>query len=642
MTDFSKKGALSPADLLAIWTAAVDAGYSGPLLAAGEGGGLEVFTQAFQQLARVSTAIDGSLESLFVLPWSGESAPPAVGANFATVTLTFTRSAARANLPLVLSAGQIFVEEQETDWGSPTGVSVLTGRRYILTQTVVLEPGDLGPATVVAIAEHEGDGYNNPLPGTISVVSQPGAGFFHERANVTVQSPLAPSPPPANASAKIVTPNEADTFLPDHVGQYVLFTAGPNAGLIARVTGFLPPDLTVPRGSIAILGMDISLALSSVTGTFQPGEPVTFQNVGIHGNGVLIGDNIDPSTGNTRVTILVLNLDPTFNLLASGATVVGSVSTASGSIKTVYNDFAQTVVADAVEASAWRVLDWVVDWGLTVTNVASPAGGTLATLDLIGYDERNLSRAPGEGDASYRARVAQIADVVTPNAIRRAITRVSSGAPYCFREVGTPLLPGFFYDIPDNQPGITPDFYDWDCFVFQGGLVTGGPFIANERVEYRDASGNALATGFFGSYSTVFLISTTTVIRTGLNVPAPGVAPAGAYLFGLTSHAKVLVSGVLTQPGETTNQRRFHSLFDYTQFRAFFEIGLQQTDLGEFGFAYDFGNNDGYDQPPPNLDFYDGYAVAFQQFALQVYAAVDRVRAGGVSFDLYLVNEPCT
>ena len=77
MTIDSLQGPLTAADLRAIWEGAVDKSYSLPLLRAGEGQGLEVYGQAWAQLARVALAIDRTTQQLYIQPWSGQSSEPA-------------------------------------------------------------------------------------------------------------------------------------------------------------------------------------------------------------------------------------------------------------------------------------------------------------------------------------------------------------------------------------------------------------------------------------------------------------------------------------------------------------------------------------------------------------------------------------
>ncbi len=98
-------------------------------------------------------------------------------------------------------------------------------------------------------------------------------------------------------------------------------------------------------------------------------------------------------------------------------------------------------------SASWRILDWITDWGFSITNTVSPTGGRIGMLDALG-EERAIRRLQGEPDDVYADRVSTIADVVTPNAIIRAANRIL--APYgivaTLREVGSEALPGFYHD----------------------------------------------------------------------------------------------------------------------------------------------------------------------------------------------------
>lgn len=88
-------------------------------------------------------------------------------------------------------------------------------------------------------------------------------------------------------------------------------------------------------------------------------------------------------------------------------------------------------------------------------------------------------------------------------------------------------------------------------------------------------------------------------------------------------------------------QDRFKLVMDYTEFRAFFMIGVPPASLGEFGFAYDATGEINFYDSSPYLDFYDGYALTSSIINRRVWDAVEKARAGGVSFDLYEERISC-
>src|SRR5216684_6056203 len=151
----NQQGPLSIDQITAIWAKAVDKSYSEPFIAAGDGGGFEAYRQGFAQYARVSEAIDVTTQSNYILPWSGQTNPPASGASNSTCTFMFNRSK-YANIPLRIASNVVMFEELVNDWGLNGPVPTLTGRQYALQNDVVFAPGDLGPHSSLGSAENPG------------------------------------------------------------------------------------------------------------------------------------------------------------------------------------------------------------------------------------------------------------------------------------------------------------------------------------------------------------------------------------------------------------------------------------------------------------------------------------------------------
>ena len=217
MSTVPKVGPLTQAELQAIWESTTDPSFWRPLERAGEGNGFEAYTQAWAQFARVSQAVDTTTQAMFILPWSGQSGPPSAGPQNAVAALSLQRSG-HLDQSSILAAGTL-VEEQVTDWGIPEGVQVLTGRRYALDADLVFEPGEPGPLPATATAERPGYGYNNPRPGTLSVIGQPGTGFNNQLATVRGVNYPTPVAIAAIARARVFVDavDEADAFVPQHV-----------------------------------------------------------------------------------------------------------------------------------------------------------------------------------------------------------------------------------------------------------------------------------------------------------------------------------------------------------------------------------------------------------------------------------------
>lgn len=436
MSTQPKTGPMTPEELQELWQSAVDDLYARPFLEQ-EDSGFEVHQQVFEQLARASRAIDATTQAMFILPWSGQSDQPAQGEAKATVQLTLSRTS-YLELPMVITRDVLF-EEQTTDWGAEEGIVVRTGRRYRLVDPLVFGPGEAGPFTVAAEAEGPGWGYNNPFPGTIAYVVQPGATLQNAGATVT--------------DGKMTAANVADTPVPEHVGQYLHFTAGSNVGRVAHVVGYQRPHPELnDGGTLNLERMAVVQGGPTFAGPFIVGEQVIIYQSAVEvGHGTFLKE-----TGSGAFSFYTFVLNDGIATVVFDTQIYGVTSAASASLTAqVLNPVLTTEPAAIGDAGAsWQVLRWSEDVGLTVTNAEQPTGGRLGYLDALGA-ERGIRRSTAEGDEPYRQRVSQVADVVTPNALRRAVNRLL--APYgltgCLREVGGKLLPGFFFDH---------DAYDYD------------------------------------------------------------------------------------------------------------------------------------------------------------------------------------
>lgn len=627
-----KAGPLTVAEIQAIWEGATDKGYRDPLVQAGEGNGFEAWTQLFEQFARASKAIDVTTQAMFISSWSGQTNPPASGAVKSLVTLKISRTGMLDKL-LLLGAGTTYVGEVTNDSGENGSEEVVTGRRYVLLRDVVFHPGEAGPFEVQAEAEFPGYGYDNPLPGTIKRFSQPATGFNNDLATIVrTTQPANAAGTPAEVS-KATADAHPDMFVPDHVGQYVIFTAGSNVGKVARAAVFEVPQPTAspPIGSAVQVDRLLSVVLGSVTGSFAEGEIVDL-NAGA-GYGRVVG-TFDGAT--KRLGIRFLN----GSAPSLGQVVTGSQTGATGTILQYLHDDALT---NETATAAWRVLDWATDWGLIATHDAKPAGGKAAWLDELG-NERNIHRGPGESDESYRARVREIADVVTPNAIRRSLIRTMGDIPWCLREVGGTKLPGFFYDGTNESPSATPhgganDAYDYDTWTFSAGS-TAGTFIFQEAVEVyvSTAPSVVIGRGWFGSING----GTFVVIRQGGVLDLTALAAGTLRIRGMSSGAVRTPDPGSYIDNAQLSLRRYRLYLDYEQFRAFFVVSIPTLSIGEFGFAYDAVSKLwGYDLPMPWSAGYDGFASASGEILRRAWEEIDRLRAGGVGFEFRRDDGTC-
>jgi len=634
-----KTGPLTAEDFQAIWSAALDPSYRDPFLAAGDGEGLEAHGQMWATFARVSRAIDETTQELYVQPWSGQTAAPAAGEAKSQVVLSIARSKLLER-PLRLRAGQVFADEVQTDWGPQGGERVVTGRRYVLKEDLVFHPGDAGPFTVPGEAARPGRGYDNPMPGTIVEVEKPGANFTNDTATVVATYPAPLGSVPA-AQIKVTAPNKTDMFIPEHVGQALLFTAGANAGKVGRVDAFFAPQPSglPPVGSAVLLEPDVSVEATVFAGAFAVGEKVIVKN---GPTTIVEGTALGTRTaaGTKKLTFIFLDgsLAPPFGV---GNTVTGAASGATLTVSRV--SFSETFSSE-VAAATWRILDWVDDWDLSCTNAASPAGGKSPMLDEAGA-ERAIDRSSGETDDSYRKRVAQIADVVSPNAIRRALNRALGTLPWSFREVGSLDFPGFYFDGDVSPPHFVPggganDAYDFDTFAVVHAF---GPsaFAFQEAAQVIDAANNLYALGWVGRQDGAGPTTLTFIRRAGT---FPSTLPLGLKILGL--HTGAFFDGITSvTPSPSFAARRFHVWLDYEQFRAFFFVGVPRSDAGEFGFFYaglpagSPGYSLGAYDASPFSAFFDGFPQAAATLYKRVAASLDAAKAGGVGYSLFIDDE---
>lgn len=618
-------GAYTRDDLLKLWESSVDRGFSQQMLLLGEGeGSLEHITQALEQLRIVSCAMNRTTQAMYISQWSGQSGEPAGGGRKACVELTVSRSGI-PNIPVIISQDLLFAEVQK-DASSLGSVEVETGRTYKLNSLLVIAPGNTEGIKALASSSGIGYGYNYPMPGSISKLLQPGSSFTNNGASVRK----------SNASWTLLSANNPDVIIPEHVGQYVQFLGGSNAGLICRISGYLQPDLLSTPQSGGGATLECLFIVETVVFSFTQfvvGEIVTQAATGAQGVLYSIVDigGVARVVIAKRVGSFALGATPDYYIESKTTTQLIICDTSFYPDATVVLD--QSPVEETGTAS-WRILDWVVDLGLSAYNAKSPTGGRSAMLDELG-EERGIRRSPGESDDSYRSRVSRLADVVSPNAIKRVSNRILSvyGLEACLREVGQASMPGFFFDAFDGGYY----FYDMDCAVMTGFIFgifeDGEEVILNSTPDLLPAGTAGLAAGFFAGFDPgsgkIF------VARKGLNHWKEA---TGNYVVGKRSGAYAQITGLVVAEGRAED--RFKTLFDYEEFRAFFTVGIQANDLGEYGFFYDGGGFSFYDAAP-YYAFYDGYAATLSVMSLAVWNAINAAKAGGVKADVYRDYRGC-
>lgn len=408
------------AELTNLWRSVVDSDFARRFIEAGEGFGFEAYTQGMAQFERLSTAIDRSIQSMFILPHSSQTDEPASLASKATVDLTVARSTFLEHCFAFTPESLVFFEET-TDMGENGPIAVTTGRRYAVRAPASIGPGQTGPVVVPAISLRSGRAGNNAQPGNIRRFLQPAASFANELASVVVQG----------SAYRLIAQPRPDVPVQSHVGAYLLFIGGANNGTIRRITGYLGPEPNGvdPNGGSFLLAATGQWQNSGTVGTFEVGEKVSTPT----------GEGIVWFQDATRIII-----DRTVGTIATADVVTGASSGATTTLGAL--ERSPDLVLES-ETAVWRVLDWEVDLGFTVTNEAFPEGGRIGMLETLGA-ERKVYRTDNEDQESYRRRVVTPADVVSPNAVIRASNRILTqiGEQGVLREVGLPLFRGMFYD----------------------------------------------------------------------------------------------------------------------------------------------------------------------------------------------------
>ena len=95
------------------------------------------------------------------------------------------------------------------------------------------------------------------------------------------------------------------------------------------------------------------------------------------------------------------------------------------------------------------------DLGLTVESSSVMVGGTSNALGAIG-DDRRQGKVPNESDDAFRARICDLADIISPAAIIRIVDRILTplGIPFRLKETADiESLMGFTWDIHPYDVG---------------------------------------------------------------------------------------------------------------------------------------------------------------------------------------------
>jgi hypothetical protein len=309
------------------------------------------------------------------------------------------------------------------------------------------------------------------------------------------------------------------------------------------------------------------------------------------------------------------------------------------------------------ESVTWSLLDFKDDnMALNLVSAQAFGGGRDDDLFLLG-DGRKIYQQDNEDDETFRNRAVRLFDVVSPNAILRAVNRA-------LRPFG---LEGRAIDIDNGLTGIfsDEDFFDYftagdTSFVHGSALYVSTSNVALSGTPVID--GNLTVVG-----QVVLLVAQTTPSENGAYIVAAGAwsrDTTWGFDTGLTALNFITEVSSGTTYADTTwivtggdtigvdpltipqlvsdafPTDPFKLMLSHYEAYGHFLVVAPYMDLGEFGFSYDASPTILLPDIPTFLGgafdsgFYDGTISGANALYSAIYSSVDAIRAGGVSFTL--------
>lgn len=365
-----------------------------------------------------------------------------------------------------------------------------------LTQAELIELWRrMNPPSYTVPIEDEQNGQGFDVPSAQAEIFA----FASQEVNETFQahflkpSPIQTAPPasgPVKALATVNITRIAGTVgdLPLDAGLLLVAEQIGSLGQTIELVDFeLLGDLLLPEGDRGPIVANVRAAIEGYVGNVVAGSIVGFRELG--------RASVTPCTVNA-VAELQRGMPPpgvpvtdsfTLGMLGRFCTLVGLPSGVGPPVKIVGVDVANQTVAISPALAAGDVgatgvtveVAELADLGVEVVQPAAATGGLIATLDAIGAD-RKAGRVVGEPDEPYRARLCELDDTISPDAIERVVTEILAPCGINFRiketrDVAT--LKGFVWDedpfdfgsvqfIPPQPP--VPGF---DGIVGQGAVL---------------------------------------------------------------------------------------------------------------------------------------------------------------------------
>lgn len=225
-------------------------------------------------------------------------------------------------------------------------------------------------------------------------------------------------------------------------------------------------ELVMPAGSAGPFALEVEAVAGGFSGNVRAGSIRAFvaQTVAEIEDATIGGGLDEVTNAGTRDAFLASHLGRYF--VFDTTTPISVDRERPRRIVTVSG---QTVTIDTPYAAAGSPADGRVlafnDLGIVIEQPDALEGGRDAWLDELGA-ERRINRRLAESDDSYRSRICELPDTISPGAILRICRRILDpiGVRFALKETRDPATwPGFIFDVDPFDVG-TP---------FDGGYVGG-------------------------------------------------------------------------------------------------------------------------------------------------------------------------
>lgn len=283
---------------------------------------------------------------------------------------------------------------------------------------------------------------------------------YYLRPHSTQTGPVASGPVKASGSVLIsrAAPALGELLMPG--GTVLLANALDSFGGTLFLGRYLTTQaFTIPEG-VGPFTVPVEAEFPGYTGNIMSGFATTFEALGRLSVPSIVFSptqlsRVVPAADNTQASRFSDALIGRYVRLVGSLTsdnagvsrqVVGTYTDGSGQTGIVIDlglEEGDVNAFTTVEVEEWE------DLGISVTQPDPISGGTPDTLGAIGVD-RNIGRVPGEGDESFRRRLQQLADIISPASHVRILDRVlgSLGIGYRYLETGAiDELMGFTWGV---------------------------------------------------------------------------------------------------------------------------------------------------------------------------------------------------